>query len=90
MTGNALAARTPRCVMGVRFERRRVGTILGMRPMTGRADFLDRLDQHRVVLRTVWVMAADAGHAAGVHEALHEVIALHPVLVRGAIGEVRK
>src|SRR5215470_5955420 len=35
-------------------------------------------------------MAAEAGNAALVHLALHEVVALHPVLVRRAVREVRE
>ena len=35
-------------------------------------------------------MTAEAGDAAPVHHALHEVVALHPVLVRRAVGEVRE
>ena len=36
------------------------------------------------------IVAAGARDAAGVHQALHEIIALHPVLVRSAIGEMGK
>ncbi len=37
---------------------------------------------------TSWQL--EAGDAVAVHHALHEVVALHPVLVRGAVGEVRE
>lgn len=34
------------------------------------------------------VMATEAGDAMGVHRALHEVVALHPVLMSCAVGEM--
>jgi hypothetical protein len=36
------------------------------------------------------VMAAKASHSVCVHRARDEIVALHPVLVRGAICEMRK
>jgi len=35
-------------------------------------------------------MTTHPSHAAGVHEALHEVVTSHPVLVRGAVGKMSK
>src|SRR6202045_2877031 len=35
-------------------------------------------------------MATEAGHPASVHNALHKIIPLHPVLMRGAVGKVRE
>src|SRR5262245_54991126 len=35
-------------------------------------------------------MAAEAGDASPIHDALHEVVALHPVLVGGAFREVHE
>ena len=50
-----------------------------------------RLDQHRRCSAVPCdVVAAEAGDAARVHQALHEVVALHAVLVRGAVGKVRE
>src|ERR1700757_3319363 len=34
------------------------------------------------------IVAGEAGNAAAVHQALHKIIALHTVLVSGAIGEM--
>ena len=36
------------------------------------------------------VVAVEAGHAAQVHAARHEVVALHPVLVRRAVGVIEE
>src|SRR5579883_985187 len=44
----------------------------------------------RVVRRSVHVVTIEARHAAPVHYALHEVISLHAVLVRGAIRKMRE
>ena len=36
------------------------------------------------------IVAAEAGHPTPVHHALHKIISLHPIFVRGAVGEVRE
>src|SRR3984893_4680845 len=36
------------------------------------------------------IMASEASNPSAVHEALHEVIALHAILMSGAIGEMRE
>ena len=46
------------------------------------------LHQVGVVFRPVYVVATETGHAVGVHQAGDEIVALHPVLVRGAVGEM--
>jgi len=58
--------------------------------MTCRADLVDWFYQHRLVVGTVRVMAIDARDASRVHQALHEIIALHAVLMRCSVGEMRK
>ena len=57
-------------------------------PVAIQAELIRGLSELRVVLRAVYVVAGSAGHAVPVHHALHEVVALHPVLVRGAVGEM--
>ncbi len=42
----------------------------------------------RVIIGAMNVVAGEAGNAAAVHEALHEIVALHAVFVGGAIGEM--
>jgi len=34
------------------------------------------------------IVATEAGHTAPVHQALNEIVSLHPVLMAGAVGEV--
>ncbi len=46
------------------------------------------LPQHRVIVGAVRIVAAETGDAARVHQALHEIVALHAVLVRGAVGKM--
>jgi hypothetical protein len=38
----------------------------------------------------VHIVAAETGDAAPVHHALNEIVALHPILVGGAVGEIVK
>ena len=40
------------------------------------------------VARAVNVMAGEAGHPASVHNTLNEIVSLHSVFVRGAVGEM--
>src|SRR5579872_1621155 len=56
--------------------------------MTTEADFIDRPDQLRVVLRAMHIVAGRACDLMPVHYALRKIIALHPVLVSRAVGEV--
>src|SRR5262245_65383409 len=58
--------------------------------MAREAQLLRRFDQVGVVAGAVDVVAAEAGDAARVHQALREIIALHPVLVRRAVREMRE
>jgi hypothetical protein len=43
-----------------------------------------------VVAGPMHIVAAVAAHSVRVHGALHEIVALHAILVRGAAGEVRE
>ena len=54
------------------------------------ADLIWRQPQFRVIRRAVHVVATEAGHAAAIHHALREIIALHAVLVRRAVGKMRE
>ena len=47
-------------------------------------------DQIRVVLRSVNVVAGTAHHAPAIHNALDQVVPLHTISVRRAVGEVRE
>ena len=58
--------------------------------MTSQAEFVRGLAQLRVVVGPMRVVAGGAGHPVTVHHALHEIVALHPVLVRRAICKVKE
>ena len=85
---DALAAGAAGLVVGVRFDRGRVRTVLCIGSVAVETDVLGRLPQNRVVLRAMHVVAAEASDASRVHQALHEIVALHPVLMRCAVGKV--
>ena len=70
--------------------RRRVRPVRRIRAVTRQAQIVRRLDQIRVVRSAVNVVTTEARHSPRVHQALDEVVALHPVLVRGAICKVRE
>jgi len=58
--------------------------------VTIQTKLISGLAKLRVIFRAVHVVAREAGNPVLVHYALHEVIALHAVLVRGAIRKVRE
>ena len=58
--------------------------------MAVEANRVCRFPQFRVVAAAVRVVTAEAGNAAPVHHALHEIVALHAVLMRRAVGKVRE
>jgi hypothetical protein len=90
MAGDALTARAAGGVMCVLLDRRGMRTVLRVRPMTGHAYAAARFPQHGVILRAVRIVTVEAGDAARIHEAGHEVVALHAVLVRRAIRKMRE
>lgn len=49
-----------------------------------------RLDELRVVLRAMHIVAGKACKSAAVHHTLRKIVSLHAVLVRGTIGKMRK
>jgi hypothetical protein len=50
----------------------------------------DTTDAATEQITPVHVMAAEARDPASIHDALHEIVPLHAVLVRGAVGEMRE
>ena len=88
VTGHALVPGTPNFVMRVRLNRGRVGAVRGVRAMAFETKNVRWFDQISAVLRTVNIVAAKAAHAVRVHLTGNKVIALHPVLVCGSVGEV--
>ena len=58
--------------------------------MAFQAKNVGRFQQVGVVVRSVNIMATEARHTARVHYALDKIVALHSILMRGAIGEMRE
>ena len=61
-----------------------------LRAMAFEANHVSRLQQIGIVFRAVNIVATVAAHAMGVHRALNEIVALHAVLVRRAVGKMRE
>src|SRR5580698_2309414 len=76
--------------MGVLLDRGRARAIRRHRCVTIETEFVGGLPQLRIVIGAVNVVATEAGHSSPIHYALHEIISLHTVLVRSAVGEMRK
>ena len=62
----------------------------GRRAVAIQANLVHRLAQLRVISGAVHVVAIEARDAAAVHHALHEIVSLHAILVRGAVGKMRE
>ena len=88
VAGDALATRAANLVMRMCLDGRRMRTVLRVRAVAVQAYLLGRLPQYCVVFGAVHVMATKARDATRVHQALHEVVALHSIFVRSAIGKV--
>ena len=90
VTAHALAARRSRGVVGVRLERRGARSVRPAGIVALRAHLARLGDEDGGVVGAVRVVAVRTGDAVAIHARLHEVVALHPVLVTGAVGEVRE
>src|SRR5579864_5155433 len=88
VTGDALASGAAYFVMRVFRQRGRVRAVYGRRSMTIQEDLVRGLSELSIVRGAVHVVARTAGDTVLIHHALREVIALHAVLVRGAVREV--
>lgn len=53
--------------------------------MAIQAKFVSWLPKLSIVLCPMNVVARETGNSASVHHALHEVVPLHPILVRGSV-----
>ncbi len=76
--------------MRVRGQRRLARPVSPAGTVAIQTDFIRGLFELCVVLGAVDVVAIEAGDASAVHNALHKVIALHAILVRGTVREMRK
>src|SRR5215216_550021 len=74
--------------MGMLLDRRGTGAVRRIRTVAGEANRRGRFDEVGVIRSPMRVVAARARHTARIHQALHEIVTLHPVLVAGSIGEM--
>jgi hypothetical protein len=88
VTGYAAAAGTAGRMMGVLLDGGGARPGLRIRAMATKAKCVAGLTHHSHIVITVRIVAAEARHAAGIHQALNEIVALHPILVRRAVGEM--
>jgi len=87
VAADAFIAGAPCRVMSVRLDRRSVRPVRRSRAVTLQAENICRLQQVGIVPGAVNVVATETTHAVRVHGALHKIVALHAVLVGGAIGK---
>jgi len=90
VAGDALGAGASLLMVRVFFQRGGARAIERHGAVAVQADFVGGLSQLRIVLGPMDVVTTEAGDAATVHHALHKIIPLHAVLVRGAVGEMSK
>lgn len=90
VAGDTLTAGAVRLVVGVLFQAQGVRAARRLGAVAVEAEQLRGLAQARIVRRAVGVVAGEAGDSVNIHLAVHEIVALHAVLVGGAIGEVRE
>nr|WP_274966873.1 hypothetical protein [Acidibrevibacterium fodinaquatile] len=87
VTSGAGAARAIGAMMRVGRNGLRVGTILGICTVAGKAQIIALGAHHCRIVAAVRIMTGKARHAAPVHQALDKIVALHAVFMRRAIGE---
>ena len=90
VAGNAFTTRAARRVVGVLLDARGMRPVLRIGAVAGQAKPVAGLAHDTWIVRAVRIVATEARDAARVHKAGDEIIALHAVLVRRSIGEVRK
>lgn len=90
VAGDALAPLAVRCVMRMCGNGGGVRPIGGVWTVTVEAQLTGRLAQVRGIARAMHVVARETRHPVHIHQAGDEIISLHPVLVRRAIGEMGK
>ena len=74
--------------MRVRRQRRLARTVPRTGSVTIQADLIRGFSQLRIITGPVHVVAIETGDTATVHDALHEIVSLHAILVRGAFWEM--
>src|SRR5262245_24880937 len=77
-------------MMRVRFQRRRSRAVRRAGSMTRQTQLTRGLDQVGIVARAMNIMAAEAGDSAPIHQALHEIVALHSIFMGCSVREMSK
>src|SRR5579872_7436467 len=90
VAGDALAAGAARFMVSVLLDGRRTRAVGRTRTVTIEAQNIDGFEQVGVVFSAMHIVASEAGHAAGIHHAIHEIITLHSILVARAVGKMGK
>ena len=90
MARNAIVAGAPGTMVSVRFNARGMGSVGGRWPVAGQTQLIHRLDQVGVVFGSMNIVAIETRHAAAIHDALNEVVALHSILVTRPVGEMHE
>ena len=88
MARNAIVTSAVWRVVSVLFYARSVRPVLRVRAVACQAKSVASLTHNSRIVRAMRIVATEAGHAPCVHETLNKVVALHAVLVGGAIGEM--
>src|SRR5665213_1586343 len=88
VTADALVACATGLMMGMRLDRGGVRPGLRVRTMAVETERVAGLAHHRDVFITMRIVATETGDAARIHQALGEIVTLHPVLVRGAVRKL--
>src|ERR1700733_2370961 len=90
VAGNTRAAGAVRCVVRVLLDAGRMRTILCVRPVAGQANGIATFAHDAGIVGAVRIVTTETRYAAGIHQALHEIVALHTVLVGAAVGKMRE
>ena len=90
VAANTLIAGGACSMMSVRLDGGRARAVGRVRPMTFEAQNVRGLQEIRIVLCAMNIVAAKASHAMGVHLAGHEIVSLHSIFVSRAVREMSK
>ena len=90
VTRDAFVASAATLMMGMRLDRGGMWPSLCVGTMTVETQRIAGFAHHGNIVAAMRIVAAKTRDAASIHQALHEIVALHPVLVRGSVRKVRK
>lgn len=88
VTSDTLASGRILLVVRVLLQGDGAGSVGRKGTVTVQAEFIRRLDELCIVVGSVYVVTTEAGNPAPIHDALHKIVPLHSIFVRGAISKV--